>query len=71
MKAIRPSDETRLRMLTNTGGIEVHVYEAKHRSGASALVGIPHIRKNLAVLVLPKSLKLRRTSQSRSHYATA
>lgn len=53
MKAIRPSDNTRLRLPTDAGGIEVHVYEAKHRSGGASLVGVPRTQENLAVLGLP------------------
>ncbi|WJY97872.1 hypothetical protein [Corynebacterium fournieri] len=53
MKAIRPSDNTRLRMPTDTGDVEVHVYEAKHRSGGASLVGVPRTAENLAVLGLP------------------
>lgn len=53
MKAIRPSDNTRLRMPTDTGDVEVHVYEAKHRSGGASLVGVPRTQENLAVLGLP------------------
>ena len=33
MKAIRPSDNTRLCMPTHGGDLEVHVYEANHRRG--------------------------------------
>lgn len=53
MKAIRPSDNTRLRMPTDAGDIEVHVYEAKHRSGGASLVGVPRTAENLTVLGLP------------------
>ena len=52
MKAIRPSDNTRLRMPTDAGDVEVHVYEAKHRSGGASLVGVPRTAENLAVLGL-------------------
>ena len=53
MKAIRPSDNTRLRMPTDAGDVEVHVYEAKHRSGGASMVGVPRTAENLAVLGLP------------------
>ncbi|CAM4280394.1 MULTISPECIES: hypothetical protein [Corynebacterium] len=53
MKAIRPSDNTRLRMPTDTGDIEIHVYEANHRIGGASLVGVPRTAENLAVLGLP------------------
>lgn len=53
MKAIRPSDNTRLRMPTANGDIEVHVNEAKHRIGGASLVGVPRTQENLAVLGLP------------------
>lgn len=52
VKAIRPSDNTRLRMPTRNGDIEVHVYEAKHRIGGASLVGVPRTSENLAVLGL-------------------
>ncbi|MGV0432840.1 hypothetical protein [Corynebacterium sp. 20_84] len=52
MKAIRPSDNTRLRMPTRGGDLEVHVYEAKHRSGGACLVAVPRTAENLAVLGL-------------------
>lgn len=50
MKAIRPSDNTRLRMPTRGCDLEVHVYEAKHRSGGACLVAVPRTPENLAVL---------------------
>lgn len=52
MKAIRPSDNTRLRMPTHNGDLEVHVYEAKHRSGGASLAAVPRTPENLAVLGL-------------------
>ena len=52
MKAIRPSDNTRLCMPTRGGDLEVHVYEAKHRSGGASLAAVPRTPENLAVLGL-------------------
>lgn len=52
MKAIRPSDNTRLRMPTRGGDLEVHVYEAEHRMGGVCLVAVPRTPENLAVLGL-------------------
>ncbi|MBP3948022.1 hypothetical protein J5Y21_03810 [Corynebacterium sp. Marseille-P3884] len=52
MKAIRPSDNTRLRMPTRGGDLEVHVYEAKHRSGGACLAAVPRTAENLVVLGL-------------------
>lgn len=52
MKAIRPSDNTRLCMPTRGGDLEMHVYEANHRSGAACLVAVPRTAENFAVLGL-------------------
>lgn len=52
MKAIRPSDNTRLRMPTRGGALEVHVYEAKHRIGGACLAAVPRTPENLVVLGL-------------------
>ena len=52
MKAIRPSDNTRLRMPTRGGDLEVHVYEAEHRIGGVCLAAVPRTPENLAVLGL-------------------
>jgi|GEM_PF-1537353 len=52
MKAIRPSDNTRLCMPTRGGDLEVHVYEAEHRIGGACLVAVPRTPENLAVLGL-------------------
>ena len=51
MKAIRPTDDTRLRMPTPSGDLEVGLYRAKFQEGG-VLIGVRRTPENLAVLGL-------------------
>lgn len=51
MKAIRPTDDTRLRMPTPSGDLEVGLYRARFQEGG-VLIGVRRTPENLAVLGL-------------------
>ena len=52
MKAIRPTDNTRLRMPTHNGDIEAHIYYTKFRQIGPPLVAVPATDDNFRVLGL-------------------
>ena len=52
MKAIRPTANTRLRMPTVRGDVEVHIYATKFRQIGPSLVAVPLTDDNVRVLSL-------------------